>query len=316
MRKPLFLMSLVLSMLLCACGNSTLPTTNTTEEPSVTTVTPTTSEDESKKVDVIFLAGQSNMEGHTHISELQKRVTPTQFQYYSSEMTTRIKFYCDNGKNKSNGFTKVYLGQGFNASRYGPEIGIAETLEKANLKREVILIKFCLGGTNIYSDWRSDRSGSGSKLYYDFLEFGDNAIAELEEMGLEVNVHGLCWMQGESDATQDRMTEKYEVYEKNLFDDIYQYFEDKVENEFHIMDAYISDCSTWKNYEAINQAKENNAANNPNHHIIDTLGAGLKYDSEPLGGVDLFHYDSLSMIQLGQMFGEQIIEYALKDERL
>ena len=50
MRKPLFLMSLVLSMLLCACGNSTLPTTNTTEEPSVTTVTPTTSEDESKKV--------------------------------------------------------------------------------------------------------------------------------------------------------------------------------------------------------------------------------------------------------------------------
>lgn len=253
------------------------------------------------------------MEGHTHISELQKRVTPTQFQYYSSEMTTRIKFYCDNGKNKSNGFTKVYLGQGFNASRYGPEIGIAETLEKANLKREVILIKFCLGGTNIYSDWRSDRSGSGSKLYYDFLEFGDNAITELEEMGLEVNVRGLCWMQGESDATQDRMTEKYEVYEKNLFADIYQYFEDKVENEFHIIDAYISDYSTWKNYEAINQAKENNATNNPNHHIVDTLGAGLKYDSEPTGGVDYFHYDSLSMIQLGQMFGEQIIEYALKD---
>lgn len=54
MRKPLFLMSLVLPMLLCACGNSTSPTTNTTEEPSVTTVTPTTSEDESKKVDVIF----------------------------------------------------------------------------------------------------------------------------------------------------------------------------------------------------------------------------------------------------------------------
>lgn len=309
MRKPLFFTSLVLSMLLCACGNSSSPTTNHTTIDS-------TSSEEAKKVDVIFLAGQSNMEGHTHISELQKKLTPTQFQYYSSEMTTRIKFYCDNGKNKSNGFTKVYLGQGFNASRYGPEIGIAETLEKANLKREVILIKFCLGGTNIYSDWKSfssSTSNSGSKLFNEFLDFGDTAIAELEDMGLEVNLRGLCWMQGESDATQDRMTEKYEEYEKNLFDDIYQYFEDKVEDEFHIFDAYISDCSTWKNYAAINQAKENNAAKNPNHHIIDTLSEGLKYDSEPTSGVDYFHYDSLSMIKLGQLFGEQIISYALKD---
>lgn len=312
MRKPLFFMSLVLSMLLCACGNSSSPTTNHTTIDS-------TSSEEAKKVDVIFLAGQSNMEGHTHISELQKKLTPTQFQYYSSEMTTRIKFYCDNGKNKSSSFTNVYLGQGVNASRYGPEIGIAETLEKANLKREVILIKFCLGGTNIYSDWKSfssSTSNSGSKLFNEFLDFGDTAIAELEDMGLEVNLRGLCWMQGESDATQDRMTEKYEEYEKNLFDDIYQYFEDKVEDEFHIFDAYISDCSTWKNYAAINQAKENNAAKNPNHHIIDTLSEGLEYDSEPTSGVDYFHYDSLSMIQLGQMFGEQIIEYALKDERL
>ena len=256
MRKPLFFMSLVLSMLLCACGNSSSPTTNHTTIDS-------TSSEEAKKVDVIFLAGQSNMEGHTHISELQKKLTPTQFQYYSSEMTTRIKFYCDNGKNKSSSFTNVYLGQGVNASRYGPEIGIAETLEKANLKREVILIKFCLGGTNIYSDWKSfssSTSNSGSKLFNEFLDFGDTAIAELEDMGLEVNLRGLCWMQGESDATQDRMTEKYEEYEKNLFDDIYQYFEDKVEDEFHIFDAYISDCSTWKNYAAINQAKENNAA--------------------------------------------------------
>lgn len=309
MRKPLFFTSLVLSMLLCACGNSSSPTTNHTTIDS-------TSSEEAKKVDVIFLAGQSNMEGHTHISELQKKLTPTQFQYYSSEMTTRIKFYCDNGKNKSNGFTKVYLGQGFNASRYGPEIGIAETLEKANLKREVILIKFCLGGTNIYSDWKSfssSTSNSGSKLFNEFLDFGDTAIAELEDMGLEVNLRGLCWMQGESDATQDRMTEKYEEYEKNLFDDIYQYFEDKVEDEFHIFDAYISDCSTWKNYAAINQAKEDNAAKNPNHHIIDTLSEGLEYDSEPTSGVDYFHYDSLSMIKLGQLFGEQIISYALKD---
>ncbi len=309
MRKPLFFMSLVLSMLLCACGNSSSPTTNHTTIDS-------TSSEETKKVDVIFLAGQSNMEGHTHISELQKKLTPTQFQYYSSEMTTRIKFYCDNGKNKSSSFTNVYLGQGVNASRYGPEIGIAETLEKANLKREVILIKFCLGGTNIYSDWRSfssSSSNSGSRLFNEFLDFGDTAIAELEEMGLEVNVRGLCWMQGESDATQDRMTEKYEEYEKNLFDDIYQYFEDKVEDEFHIFDAYISDCSTWKNYAAINQAKKNNATNNPNHHIIDTLSEGLEYDSEPTSGVDYFHYDSLSMIKLGQLFGEQIISYALKD---
>lgn len=309
MRKPLFFMSLVLSMLLCACGNSSSPTTNHTTIDS-------TSSEEAKKVDVIFLAGQSNMEGHTHISELQKKLTPTQFQYYSSEMTTRIKFYCDNGKNKSSSFTNVYLGQGVNASRYGPEIGIAETLEKANLKREVVLIKFCLGGTNIYSDWKSfssSTSNSGSKLFNEFLDFGDTAIAELEDMGLEVNLRGLCWMQGESDATQDRMTEKYEEYEKNLFDDIYQYFEDKVEDEFHIFDAYISDCSTWKNYAAINQAKENNAAKNPNHHIIDTLSEGLEYDSEPTSGVDYFHYDSLSMIKLGQLFGEQIISYALKD---
>ena len=330
MKKPIFFMGLLFAILLCSCGKEGSPTsitTPTTETPTTTVVTtpsltteapttetPTTTiPKEDDKVDVIFLAGQSNAEGHTHISELRKRILPAKFDYYSREMTTNIKFYCDNGKNKSNGFTNVHLGQGVNSSRFGPEIGMAEAFEEAELKRNVIIIKYCLGATSIYSDWRSFSSGNSGKLFDDFLEFGDEAIQEIEEQGLKVNIRGLCWMQGEADSTEDRMTNLYQTYEKNLFDDIYTYFSDKIDDEFHIVDAYISDCTTWKNYEAINAAKEANAEENPNHHTIDTISEGLAYNQEPTGAVDAFHYDSTSMILLGKLFGQKIIEVALKD---
>ena len=36
--------------------------------------------------------------------------------------------------------------------------------------------------------------------------------------------------------------------------------------------------------------------------VIDTLAEGLTYNTEPIEGADIAHYDSLSEIKLGHLF--------------
>lgn len=263
------------------------------------------------EVDVIILAGQSNAEGHTHISELKKNVDEDKFAIYSSGLfNTQIKFNCDSGRNKSNSFTSVKLGQGFNSTRFGPEIGMAEVFDEAELKRDVYIIKHAIGGTNLYNQWRSPSLGNGD-LYNDFIIDVYNSLALLEDEGLEPIVRGICWMQGEADATNPTYTNSYKEYEKVFFEDIANDLETYLNGDLHIYDALISDCTTWTFYQLVNKAKLENASENENHHIIDTLGAKLSYFKEPVGAVDYFHYDSLDMIKLGNMFAKAILENSL-----
>lgn len=272
----------------------------------------TLSKEDDKNIDIVILAGQSNAEGHTHVSELKRKVSPDIFRLYESKLTTKIKYDCDQSRNKSEWFENVKLGQGFNTSRFGPEIGMATTFENANLERDLYIYKYTVGATSIYNDWKSPKSGNQGRLYNNFIIDLVETLGGLEEEGYIPHVKAICWMQGEADSQNTTYTAKYQEYEKNLFEDINETISDYIDNEsISIVDAYISDYSAWTNYKIINNAKKTNADNNSNHHIIDTISEGLQYNSEPVGGVDYYHYDSLSMIKLGKLFAESVINYCL-----
>ena len=40
---------------------------------------------------------------------------------------------------------------------------------------------------------------------------------------------------------------------------------------------------------------------------FSTIENGLKYNLEPVGAPDIYHYDSDSMIKLGNLFGERLL---------
>ena len=50
--------------------------------------------------------------------------------------------------------------------------------------------------------------------------------------------------------------------------------------------------------------KADYAAEQPNRRYIDTIAEGITTKKEPHGNVDIYHYDSDSVIKLGRLFAE------------
>ncbi len=307
MKKKKFILLAATLLSLCACNNAN-PTT-TTEVPFDET-----------GVDVVFLAGQSNAEGHTYneclYDQIEKgNLSEEKYNYYESEMSTKISYYCNNGSNKSNGFTEVKLGQGFDNTRFGPEIGMAEAFESAKLNRNIVIIKYALGATNLYNQWKSDSSfATGTytnNLYSKFIDFAIDSLTSIEEAGYTPHVRAFCWMQGEADSLDSTYASKYQEYEENLFLDIENVMSDYIYKDdgedFHVVNALISSYNGWTLRSIINKCKTDNANKYDNWHIVDT--SNLSYGLEPtILNADQYHFDSLSMIELGNMFGQTIVE--------
>ena len=82
--------------------------------------------------DVVILAGQSNCEGHSHVTYLRKNTSESQREDYRNGFENAlIRFSSNRGTHKSGGFVPVKEGMGVSTDRFGIEIGIAEALKEA-----------------------------------------------------------------------------------------------------------------------------------------------------------------------------------------
>jgi hypothetical protein len=70
------------------------------------------------------------------------------------------------------------------------------------------LIKYAAGGTALYNDW----SPSSGPQYTRFMQTARAALANLDKEGVNYEIAGMLWMQGESDAHEN----KAETYAKNM----------------------------------------------------------------------------------------------------
>lgn len=296
--------SVVLTALLTGCefiAGLTTTTTPDSEEPP---------KEYSNEVQVIILLGQSNAEGHSYSQYLSKTVGEEKAALYAEGFDQVLISYANTiAQNTSNGeFVPVKLGQGTGIDRFGPEIGIAERISELDPEKRVVIIKYAYGGTTLSNEWRSPSSGAAGRLYNGAVEYIVQQLQALEAMDLYPIVKAICWMQGESDASGLSFN-NYELLEENFVKDIREdlaYYK-PVEGEIGFIDAGISDYIAWTQYEVINQAKKNLAAKDEYHDYIDTIEAGLKYNAEPVGAPDPYHYDSKYMVQLGHLFADVLI---------
>lgn len=308
----LFFITLISLTVLVACSNDEGVTDTDKENDTEITPQPVIT----NEVDVIILCGQSNAEGHTYTNMLMK-TNPELYAKYTSgvETKTKVSYVCNYNNYRQDTFESVRLGMGLDMYRFGPEVGMNEVFEKSNLNRSVYIIKYTAGGSNLYYQWRSPSSGNPGNLYNQMIPFIHQQMALLEEEGYIPYVKAICWMQGEADSCENIMTINYKEVLNNFINDLsneLSVYREDPSIGIKFIDAAISDSVLWVNYDSVNNSKRECAElDKENRYYLDTIKEGLNYENEPTTGVDLAHYDSLSMIKLGELFANAILSYGV-----
>ena len=172
---------------------------------------------EKKEVQVVLLAGQSNMAGggnydnlDTSIKERIEKVANRVFISQSNTDQTPLSWYKNKPSEKYD-FTK----------RFGPELMIGLTLAEKYPNKEFLLIKHAKGGTALYGawnpDWTLDKAKEiekgAKKQSWNLVEQHINLINEnlaiLKKKGKSYKIIGFAWMQGENDATLEKAANSY-----------------------------------------------------------------------------------------------------------
>ena len=262
-------------------------------------------EGDNENINVILLSGQSNASGVAKVEYLKENVKEEQFnKYLIGFENIKINYFIDDGSNASNGFVNTALNMGCREGYFGPEVGIAEILSEEN--ERVFIIKYSYSGTCLQTKWL-DGYNKKNELYYAFVKFVNESLKYLISKNYVPIIRAMCWMQGESDAYEDTAPtygKALDYFVTNIRKDFKKYIHN---NGMVFIDAGISDSYLWSKYIEINNQKLD-FSKNENNVYIDTIQEKLTYNLEPIESPDIAHYDSMSMIKLGQLYGKEILK--------
>lgn len=256
-------------------------------------------------VNVILLAGQSNMEGHD--SRWDELPEETIKAYRKGHDNVKIDYNCTYEKtyeggmtNTSDGkFVDVDFGQGRNKNLFGPEVGAAAYLGKHSPNQKYYFIKSCEGSSSLAVQWAEDGT-----CYKTFVNDVNLAIKKMKKQFVSFKIVALMWMQGEHDADaghEDRAN-KYKDRMRGLIDRINLAFEPYVPNYgISLIDAGITTDGMWPYHEKVNKAKKEIVSSNKKYRYVA--------DSETLPKHDPgYHYSPESYLKLGERFAEEYLD--------
>ena len=188
-------------------------------------------------VQLLLLAGQSNMEGWGPIAEsdtgdwalsgsLQALIDNNieSSTLLDEREDTWVHFSSEDGV-QAPGLLKP--GFGANPQFIGPELGLGERLEQRS-EAPLVLFKSAVGGTTLGADWRPPSAGGQvgplyTQMIDSFQSFRDNNLETtfpdaLEERGYEVSA--FVWLQGWNDQFEDGFVSQYENNLVSLVSDV------------------------------------------------------------------------------------------------
>lgn len=161
-----------------------------------------------ENIDLLVLAGQSNMQG--------VQGDAAQYPADPKGYDQKIKFYwVTPGFSSSQGQWTHLQPQGgcFAQGHFGPEITLARLL--AANGHDLAVFKYSQSGTSLASDWKTP----GLKGMYDQMVVElKQALSLLEARGHKINFLAFIWIQGESDAPTREWAETYGAHLKLLLD--------------------------------------------------------------------------------------------------
>lgn len=186
----------------------------------------------------------------------------------------------------------------WNGIRFGPELAFGHDVQD-ECGLDVRLIKYSVGGTNLAYDWDPDAAGTNQYDY--FMITVQNAIAAAAAAGETLDIIGLAWMQGESDALNYSMATAYET---NLTNFIASVRQDLALPDLDFYVASIADSSVWTYRQIIWDAQEAVAAADPRVSVIN--GKDLPLFINDGEGSAYIHYTTQGEVTLGERFAAAV----------
>ena len=306
------LLILFLLLLTCSCKTNTSTSLNSSIDYSINMdtnfeINDCLNDGNNQKAKVIVLLGQSNASGCTYNNYLEMNTSNEEYERYQNGFdNVLINYSIDNRSYTTNGeFKKVDLTCGVKEGRFGPELGMSDVLSKEFKDETIFILKFTMSGYSLNHHWLSNYERFD--IYNACLIFLETYLDFLISKNYDINLDAICFMQGESDTTEYKASRYYNnliKFTNYLRSDLDKYNDD----EIYFIDAGISDSPYCEpSYPDINKAKEDFSKLSPYNIYFPTIENGLTTMNEPYENPDLGHYDSLSMIRLGELFGEHLI---------
>lgn len=308
--KKLFILFLLL--LTCSCKTNTSTSLNSSIDYSINMdtnfeINDCLNDGNNQKAKVIVLLGQSNASGCTYNNYLEMNTSNEEYERYQNGFNNvLINYSIDNRSYTTNGeFKKVDLTCGVKEGRFGPELGMSDVLSKEFKDETIFILKFTMSGYSLNHHWLSNYERFD--IYNACLIFLETYLDFLISKNYDINLDAICFMQGESDTTEYKASRYYNnliKFTNYLRSDLDKYNDD----EIYFIDAGISDSPYCEPaYKEVNKAKEDFSKLSKYNIYFPTIEEGLTTLYEPYENPDLGHYDSLSMIKLGELFGEHLI---------
>ena len=104
-------------------------------------------------------------------------------------------------------------GFGHSSSYFGPEVSFGHRLHELFPNDDVYLVKEGISSADLAVDWNPNGTGW---VYNRFKERVNAALANLRAAGLDPEIAGMIWMQGESDALNSSYAQSYAANLENF----------------------------------------------------------------------------------------------------
>jgi hypothetical protein len=285
-----------------------------------------------KKVYVVLFGGQSNALGWGYrqylLSENHPLATPqNDVEMYSgcgmpSVINQLLPLQSGAGKDVLTGTVRQYPGL-TNApiSRFGPELSMARTVRDGIdiPDSKVVIIKYAKGGSTLYNDWKGNGTADSSSDGLQYQTFQSTVNAGLLEIQAaypyhEVEVLGMGWVQGESDAL-NAVTEgnpsfanNYETNLTTFIADVRATFGSNMVFVLSRLSTNQSDNIYWPTIRAAQAAV---AAADP--RVVATEADGAAYPTAIGFAEGQIHFLSSSLLQIGEDLGNALISTVALD---
>ena len=244
--------------------------------------------------EVYLFAGQSNMDGRgkaADLTEAQRKPSERVVIFYRNP-----PFSSEGWKPLAPGYSVApgYKVKTLPSETFGPEIGFAEAMVKAQPDRRFAFIKGSKGGSSLAKDWNPGVKGrpeTQGQRYRDFLETIALATKALKEQERAYTIRGLLWHQGESDEKSTAA-----IYEQQLTTFIARLREDLNQPNLPVAVGEIFDS---KEHASVRQAQRAVTGAVPNVKLVSADGT-TTWDKGT-------HFDAASQLLLGRRFADALL---------
>lgn len=261
-------------------------------------------------INVVLLAGQSNMEGAGNYDELSEniknRITAIEdrVQYASrNEDVGPLTYKTSDYHKKKYGAYKTF----------GPEMLIGLTLAETNPNKQFLLIKTAYGGTSLYGAWNpywtkanAIKAEKGYKedlpLFSMFSENIKKQLTLLDNQKQPYKIIGMVWLQGENDAAREFSAISYQQNLTDLIKELRHNFNFKP----FVIGQINSTYGRFKQGPLIVRKAMQDIADEDEH--VDIVNTSTHSDWLDYPKHDNVHYNTEGQVKLGKEFAKKLME--------